>query len=152
MRNRIIVLFIICVISFDNTYSQTKELNIVGVWQFGSYQVAGLLFDNYRFYDDGKFEFRPGDNNGLNRTKSLNGNYKVEGDSLVLTIVSVTEYIGGLPTRGPTAPGSGWEIIGGKVKTSTFKKYRVKLLMTMEERESRPCLMLDLVPYYKVTL
>lgn len=151
MKNWLIALLVIS-ISSHSIYSQIKESSIVGVWQFGSYQVAGLLFDNYRFYDDGKFEFRPGDNNGLSRTVSLNGTYKVIGDSLALTVMSVTEIIGGLPTRPPTAGGSGWEIREGKVRTKAIKKYRFMLSIVTEERESHPCLLLDSLIYYKVTL
>jgi hypothetical protein len=148
-----LALFVIFNIGFSSIYSQVSQ-SIVGVWQLGSYQVAGGLLDNYRFYENKKFEFRPNDNDGLNRTISLNGRYEVMKDSLVLTIVSVTELVGGIPTRSLTAGGSGWEIMGGKVKIHFLRKEERCTLSigSCEKGESHQCLLIDLLTFYKVKL
>jgi hypothetical protein len=110
--------------------------------------------DNYKFLDGNVFEFRPSDYEGLNRTISLNGVYEVMNDSLILTIKSITELTGGLPSRSTTAGGSGWEIAGGKPKITSLPK-PIQCVLTLKlcsDKAPTKCLLLDSIEFYKIEL
>lgn len=44
-----------------------------------------MYHDSYQFFNDGKFVFKPDEYIGLNRIISINGVYKLKGDTLFLT-------------------------------------------------------------------
>ena len=138
----------------DAQCQELDERSIRGVWQIRVTEVTSGLLDNYKFLEGNKFEFQPSAYEGLNRTISLNGVYEVKKDSLVLTIKSITELTGGLPSRSTTVGGSGWEISDGKPKTTLFTipiRYTLTLKVCSNKETSR-CLLLDSIKFYEIKL
>ena len=117
-----ILLLALSFILINLTYGQTKN-KLVGKWQAEGAALTSMNFDTYHFSTDGKFAFEPNSYNGLNRIISINGSYKIKGDTLFLTPEYTKEVTGGFPIRSEsTTLSDTWEIVQGKTKIIPCRK------------------------------
>jgi len=82
MKKAILVIGLIIVVKL--TFSQ-RHSKLLGKWQAENKEITSMYHDSYQFFNDGKFVFKPDEYIGLNRIISINGVYKLKGDTLFLT-------------------------------------------------------------------
>ena len=128
------------------------------IWQVDNNGIASGLGDNYRFFEDGRFEF------GFNqmtdfgkRIIGISGEYKLSKDSLIFIVKETTEIVGGNIRRSPRGLliSSGWEIEGGEIKTIPQKDIiseSVPLLIIPSNEKSGDCISIDGDKYYRMSL
>jgi len=117
-----ITLFVCACTVVNVTFGQVTKI-LIGKWQTESAEVTSMYHDSYQFFKDGKFAFKPDEYNGLNRIISINGTYKVKGDTLFLIPLFTEEIVGGHFIRSEsTTLSDTWEIIGGQEKKVLINK------------------------------
>ncbi len=72
-----------------------KAIDLVGTWQFESPTVGSSLLKHFRFYKNGTYELGFNQYNLNNRIVSVEGKYKIENDTLFLTLTKRRERVGG---------------------------------------------------------
>src|ERR1044071_1351034 len=95
----IMVAFECCGQTSPTTSSYDPVFDIVGVWQAERYDEGSGWPDTYQFFSDKKFIFNFSQYDGSKRILRINGAYKIKQDTLVLTIESTVEAVGGYLTR-----------------------------------------------------
>lgn len=117
-----IMLLVYSLVLINLAFGQIKN-NLTGKWQAETEKLTSMNFDTYQFLNNGRFTFEPNAYNGLNRIISINGIYKIKGDTLFLTPEFTKEVTGGYPIRSEsTTLSDTWEIIQGQTKTLPCKK------------------------------
>src|SRR4051812_46616697 len=120
MRRLISIVLLMSLVTVAHAQSKAK---LLGKWQAESAKLTSMNFDTYSFTSKGKFVFEPNSYNGLNRIISINGSYRVKGDTLLLTPENTKEVIGGFFVRSTsTTLSDTWEIVQGKTKVVPCKK------------------------------
>lgn len=75
--------------------------DIEGYWQLNSPLFANFQA-GYDFYENNRFEYRPGIYNGLCRIFAISGKYEIKGDSIYFTVLYMSECEGGTIKRRST--------------------------------------------------
>jgi hypothetical protein len=141
---------ILLIIIFNSSFGQKKSIEIIGLWQSETSEVSSMYHDTYQFSKDSKFIFKPNQYNGLNRVLSIEGNYEIKGDSIILKPHFTKELIGGYPVRSMiTTLSDSWEIEGGKIKNIQYKK-KIKQTATIKLCEKANCILIDERRFYKI--
>ena len=133
---------------FCVAFSQTNPYLLCGTWQADQIEVTSMYHDFYIFSNQGNFQFTPDQYNGLNRVISINGKYKIIGDSIYLTPISSKELFGGSFERSMvTTLSDSWEINGGRIKTVILKP---KQTQTAQIKVYQDSIVLGGRKFYKV--
>lgn len=151
MKKYIILTVLLISVFFGYSQEITKN-DIIGIWQMRSKELNSGWFDNYQFFQDGKFKFNTNQNDATKRIVSIGGEYSIKNNTLILEVSYSKEIIGGYLVRSETSGGSGWELKAGKVKT-IFYKSKMKSYLTIEkctDTEGIECSYIDKVVYYKL--
>jgi hypothetical protein len=148
MKKITLLVFNFIFISF--IYSQHNINPLIGLWQAEQVDVTSMYHDTYRFTENGSFTFKPDEYNGLNRIISINGIYRINGDTLFLTPKFTKELIGGYPIRSEnTTISDTWEIVGGVLKTIICKKKGEQFAIIKLSQKSQ-CLFIDERIFYRI--
>jgi hypothetical protein len=108
-----------------------------------------MYLDIYQFFNNGKFIFKPNEYNGLNRVISINGTYKIKGDTLFLIPYFTKEVVGGSPIRSEsTTLSDTWELINGHIKTFVCKKISQPVIIKIDT--SGNTIFLDNRKFYRI--
>jgi hypothetical protein len=144
------VILIVCLTGFANlTFSQIKN-RLLGKWQAESKEITSMYHDSYQFFNDGRFVFKPDEYNGLNRIISINGIYKLKGDTLFMTPMFTKEVIKGYLIRSEsTTLSDTWEIVGGQEKKELCTK-RIKQTGIININEDNKIFTLDERKFFKI--
>lgn len=141
---------IVLIVIFNSSFGQISSVKILGLWQSETSEVTSMYFDTYQFLKNSKFIFQPNGYNGLNRVLSIEGNYEIKGDSIILTPHFTRELVGGYPVRSMiTTLSDSWEIEGGKIKRIQYKK-KIGQTATIKLCETADCILIDERKFYKV--
>jgi len=127
--------------------------NLVGVWQANSSGMAAGWGDAYRFFKDGSFRYHPAQaEESFDRIVSINGNYILRGDSLVLEVRSSTELTGGTFERDFREDAGLWLLKNTTVKIIPQEKASrfILIIGSCSTENDHKCLTIDGVPYYKM--
>lgn len=133
--------------------SEIKSQNIVGLWQEGTPEISAAYHNTYNFLQDGTFSFNPSEYDGLKRILSIDGQYKLENDKLLLTITGTHELIGGTIERNTFSGTSThlWSIEGGSIKKIIFPKQQKEIIDFEIKKEGENILIiLDSYKFYKL--
>ena len=143
------IIFFGFLIMFNFTFSQNKEISILGLWQQNDSIVSSMYYDTYQFHSNGTFVFKPNEYNGLNRILSINGTYKLKNDKLILTPLKTEELIGGYPVRSEiTTLSDSWEIKGAQ-KVIRYIKKRKPQITNLKFIQNEKCILIDCIKYFK---
>ncbi len=146
-----LVLIICLLTSLSTAYSQVKN-KLIGKWQAESAEVTSMYYDSYQFLANGKFIFEPNAYNGLNRIISINGTYKLKGDTIFMTPIFTKEVIGGFLIRSEsTTLSDTWEIVGGQEKKKILNK-KIKQSAKIEIDIDGKTFILDERKFFKIIL
>ena len=138
------------IIIFNSSFGQKKSIEILGIWQAEKSELTSMYFDTYQFLKDFKFIFQPNRYNGLNRVLSIEGNYEIKGDSIILTPHLTKELVGGYPVRSMiTTLSDSWEIEGGKIKRIQYKK-KTGQTATIKLCEIENCILIDERQFFRI--
>lgn len=144
------ILFFGFLIVFNFTFSQNKDISIVGLWQQKDSIVSSMYYDTYQFHSNGTFIFKPNEYNGLNRILSINGTYKLKNGKLILVPYSIKELTGGYPIRSEmTTLSDTWEMIDSKIIIRKFKKRKLQIA-TFKIIKNGNSILIDFEKYFKV--
>ena len=140
----------ICQVSENN-----EKENIIGVWQAGTNEISSGYLDTYKFYGNGRFEFKPTEYNGLNRIVKIAGTYKIDNGKIIFYVNSITELVGDKIERSMTSTLSdSWAIEDGKLVTRKIKS--AQQIATFEyckaNKDKQDCFQIDNRMYYKIEL
>lgn len=130
------------------------HLDLVGIWQVRDYLQSSGWPDVYQFFPDGQFMFKPTQYNGLNRILTIGGAYRIEGDTLYLTVKYTDEAIGGELTRSTiTTLSDSWELNDYQVQKIPHGGTRevAILIDSCEENYPKDCVLLDGRKYFRMT-
>jgi len=148
MKKTTLLIFNFVFISF--IYSQHNINSLIGLWQAEQVDVTSMYHDTYRFAKNGSFTFKPDEYNGLNRIISINGIYRISGDTLFLMPKFTKEIKGGYPVRSEnTTISDTWEIVGGVLKTIICNK-KVEQSAIIKFSQKSQCLFIDKRIFYKI--
>jgi hypothetical protein len=112
------LLFIIFTFECCGQGSSKGDKDIVGVWQAEAYDESAAWPDAYQFFADKRFVFNFSQYDGAKRILRINGTYSIANDSILLSIESTVEAIGGYLTRSTTTTLSdSWELEDYSVQT-----------------------------------
>jgi len=155
MVSRAIVLLLGLVVLAMNAASRAdKAGDMVGIWQAESEAMGAGWNDNYRFFENGHFKFNLCQKMfGLERVISINGEYRVRGDTLYLKVESTTERTGGRVVRWSPGEVDSWNLIEANkrdIKEHGTGENRATLEKCTPSRSGLPCIKIDGRPYYKV--
>jgi len=149
MKKAILIIGLIVLVKLS--FSQGKN-KLLGKWQAESAEITSMYHDSYQFFNDGTFVFKPDEYNGLNRIISINGIYKLKGDTLFMTPMFTQELIGGHFIRSEsTTLSDTWEIIGGQEKKILcIKKTKQSGIIKIDS--DNKIFMLDERKFFKIDL
>jgi hypothetical protein len=147
MKKLIFLIFAFTIV--NSAFSQVKN-KLIGKWQAESAEVTSMYFDSYQFSKNGQFVFKPNEYDGLNRIISINGTYRLKGDTLYLTPLFTEEIVGGNLIRSEsTTLSDTWEIVGGKERKFILTK-KSRQAATMKLSEDNKILLLDDRKFFKI--
>jgi hypothetical protein len=151
--------FFLIIIAFEccgqTSSTPSKELvpDIVGVWQAERYDEGSGWPDAYQFFSDKRFVFNFSQYDGSKRILRIQGTYKIENETLLLTIENTIEAVGGYLTRSTiTSLSDSWELTDYTVKTVKQNNEEPEVVKLKRCQGSFPkeCILLDARKYFKM--
>ncbi|MBI5324391.1 MAG: hypothetical protein HZB41_03790 [Ignavibacteriae bacterium] len=89
----LIIIFFGIHISYSKALDFRKE--IIGTWQENDSVISAGYQNLFRFYKDGKVTFHVSDYNNISIIRSVEGEYKINKDSIYLKILYVNKFLNG---------------------------------------------------------
>ena len=95
-RFKLILLIIIIIgINIYNSNALDFKKEIIGTWQENDSEISAGYQNLFRFYKDGKVTFHVSDYNNISIIRGVEGEYKINKDSIYLKILYVNKFRSG---------------------------------------------------------
>ena len=151
--NNFIKLFLISILWLPSSNVQKENPDFVGIWQAYNGTISSALKENFRFYKDGKFRYSVSEYDDFNPMRAINGQYRLEKNTLYLQISSY-ELLTGFQVT-PSEPSfhfGSFQLSGGKITVvkqsdKSPSEHEIKILNS----SAKATMELDNVKYYKLS-
>jgi hypothetical protein len=125
--------FLLWALSVSAAQTKQSQITLVGIWQ-DSPEIASGWSDTYQLFADGNFVFHHNQMDCKKREVSYAGQWKVQGNSLKLSVTQRTLLVGGHFEQARGSCGTEIELKGAQQKTYEVKPSQLITLTISEVR------------------